>query len=146
MKKYAFVLPLFFILGLSYWRYTYILNLNFAGEPIIIHISQFGHGISASSMVNIKSIIIYWFLFFLGNAALFLMLFRTSIHKVKTIVFFYFLITFLSALFFGIDRIILKSESIFSLASILKNFLLSPMFTAIGYIVVEYLHWFGKPS
>lgn len=145
LKKYAFALPLLFILALAYWRYTYILNLNFSGEPFLIDIRKFGGTIPANSPVNIKSIIIYWTLFFLGNAALFATLF-SSLEKAKTIVFFYLLLTSVSVLFFGIDAIWIKSEAVFNLASILKNFLLSPMFTAIGYIMVEYFHWFGKPS
>lgn len=145
LKKYAFALPLLFILGLAYWRYTYILNPNFSGEPFVIDIRKFGHAITANSPANIKSIIIYWTLFFLGNATLFLTLF-SSLQKVKTIVFFYLLLTSISVLSFGIDAIWIKSEAVFNLASILKNFLLSPMFTAIGYIMVEYFQWFGKSS
>jgi len=145
LKKYAFTLPLLFILGLAYWRYTYILNPNLAGEPFLIEIQKLGRIISANSPVNIKSIIIYWTLFFLGNVALFLTLF-SSLEKTKTVLFFYLLLTFMSILFFGIDAFLIKSQSAFSLASILKNFLLSPMFTSIAYIMVEYFQWFGKPS
>jgi len=145
LRKYIFTLPLLFILGLSYWRYTYILNPNFAGEPVLISIKLFGKAIAANSHANIKSIIIYWLLFFLGNIGLFLTLFK-SFEKVKTIGFFYLLLTIISVTCFGLDALWLKSAAIFSLASILKNFLLSPMFTAIGYIMIEYFHWFGKPS
>lgn len=145
MKRYAFALPLLYILGLAYWRYTYILNPNLSGEPFIFEIRKIGDNFSAHSHVNIKSIIIFWILFFLGNIAFFSTLF-SSFDKVKTIGFFYLLLTSLSIIFFGVDALWIKSQSIFSLASILKNFLLSPMFTAIAYIMVEYFHWFGKPS
>lgn len=145
MKKYAFTLPLLFILCLAYWRYTYILNPNFAGEPFLLDIRRFGNGISATHPANIKSIIVFWTLFFLGNIALFAMLF-SSFDKVKAIVFFYLLLTFVSVVFFAVDALWIKSTAVFSLASIIKNFLLSPMFTAIGYIMVEYFQWFGKPS
>ena len=146
MKKYTFVLPLIFILGLAYWRYTYILNPNFSGEQFLIEIKGIpASEITANSIINIKSIIIYWGLFFLGNIALFLTLSRDH-EKAKTIGFLYLLISFVSILFFALDAFWLKSSSFFSLASILKNFLLSPMFTAIAYIMIEYFHWFGKPS
>ena len=146
MKKYTFVLPLIFILGLAYWRFTYILNLNFSGEQFLIEIKGSpASEITANSIINIKSIIIYWALFFLGNIALFLMLSK-ELEKTKTIGFLYLLISFVSILFFALDAFWLKSPSFFSLASILKNFLLSPMFTAIAYIMIEYFHWFGKPS
>lgn len=145
MKRYTFVLPLLFILGLAYWRYTYILNPNLSGEPLLFEIRNIGHNISAHSTVNIKSIIIFWILFFLGNIAFFTTLF-SSFDKVKTVGFFYLFLTVISVIFFGIEALWIKSQSIFSLASILKNFLLSPMFTGIAYIMVEYFHWFGKPS
>ena len=146
MKKYTFVLPLIFILGLAYWRYTYILNPNFSGEQFLIEIKDSpASEITANSIINIKSIIIYWALFFLGNIALFLTLSK-DLDKAKTIGFLYLLISFVSILFFALDAFWLKSSSFFSLASILKNFLLSPMFTAIAYIMIEYFHWFGKPS
>ncbi|MCK5104501.1 MAG: hypothetical protein KAR17_16870, partial [Cyclobacteriaceae bacterium] len=113
MKKYTFVLPLIFILGLAYWRYTYILNPNFVGEPLLIKIRSLNHYdpapiITANSIINIKSIIIYWVLFFLGNVALFLTLF-SSFEKVKTIGFFYLLLSFFSAVFFALDAFWLKS-------------------------------------
>ncbi|MCK5700909.1 MAG: hypothetical protein KAI29_07145 [Cyclobacteriaceae bacterium] len=150
MKKYTFVLPLIFILGLAYWRYTYIINPNFVGEPLLIKIGSLDNYnpapvITANSIINIKSIIIYWVLFFLGNVALFLTLF-SSFEKVKTIGFFYLLLSFFSAVFFALDAFWLKSLISFNLASILKNFLLSPLFTAIAYIMIEYFHSFGKPS
>ncbi|MCK5104369.1 MAG: hypothetical protein KAR17_16205 [Cyclobacteriaceae bacterium] len=146
MKKYSFVLPLIFILGLAYWRYTYILNPNLSGEELLIEIrGSPASEITANSIINIKSIIIYWALFFLGNIALFLMLSK-GLEKAKTIGFLFLLVSFVSILFFALDAFWLKSPSFFSLASILKNFLLSPLFTAIAYIMIEYFHSFGKPS
>jgi len=145
LKKFAFVLPLLFILGLSYWRYTYILNPNLDGDPFMIEISKLGWTISSNSYVNIKSILIYWLFFFLGNVALFLTLYKT-LENAKIIGFFYLLLSIISALFFTVEMFWFKSSSIFNLAAILKNFLLSPMFTTIAYIVIEYFHWFGKSS
>ncbi len=150
LKKYNFILPLIFIFGISYLRYTYILHPNFNGEAFLIKIklvealdNQEATGLN--TMVSIKSIIIFWVLFFLGNVALFFSLF-SSIDKVKTIGFFYLLISFFSVVFLALYFFWFKSPSLFSLGSILKNFLLSPLFTAIAYIMTKYLHWFGKPS
>lgn len=149
MKKYSFVLPLIFILGLAYWRYTYILVPNFDGDPFLIRIKLFNNNgdqiIHPNSSVHIISIISYWALFFLGNIALFLALFN-SFEKVKIIVFFYLLLSFFSAVFFALDAFWLKSLISFNLASILKNFLLSPLFSAIAYIMIKYFHLFRKPS
>ncbi len=146
LKKYAFVFPLLFILGLAYWRYTYILNPNFIGESWLINIRYMKRmQISVSSVVMGKSIIIYWLFFFMGNTAFFTLLF-SSFDKVKMVGFLFLLISVLSASLFVIDTFLIKSEAIFSLAAILKNFLLSPMFTAMGYLMIEYFHWFGKTS
>jgi hypothetical protein len=96
-------------------------------------------------MVNIRSIIIYWVLFLLGNMLFFRVLFSSK-EKVMAIIFFYLIISFASAIFFTADRFLLPSESLFSLGAIMKNFILSPIFTAMAYIIVEYFHWFGKSN
>jgi hypothetical protein len=142
-KRYLFVLPLLFILALSYWRYTYILNPNYHGEPVLVNYRFYIASLGANSMVNIRSIIIYWVLFLLGNMLFFRVLFSSK-EKVMAIIFFYLIISFASAIFFTADRFLLPSESLFSLGAIMKNFILSPIFTAMAYIIVEYFHWFGK--
>jgi hypothetical protein len=142
-KRYLFVLPLLFILALSYWRYTYILNPNYHGEPVLLNYRFYIASLGANSMVNIRSIIIYWVLFLLGNMLFFRVLFSSK-EKVMAIIFFYLIISFASAIFFTADRFLLPSESLFSLGAIMKNFILSPIFTAMAYIIVEYFHWFGK--
>jgi hypothetical protein len=144
-KRYLFVLPLLFILALSYWRYTYILNPNYHGEPVLLNYRFYIASLGANSMVNIRSIIIYWVLFLLGNMLFFRVLFSSK-EKVMAIIFFYLIISFASAIFFTADRFLLPSESLFSLGAIMKNFILSPIFTAMAYIIVEYFHWFGKSN
>jgi hypothetical protein len=144
-KRYLFVLPLLFILALSYWRYTYILNPNYHGEPVLVNYRFYIASLGANSMVNIRSIIIYWVLFLLGNMLFFRVLFSSK-EKVMAIIFFYLIISFASAIFFTADRFLLPSESLFSLGAIMKNFILSPIFTAMAYIIVEYFHWFGKSN
>lgn len=144
-KRYLFVLPLLFILALSYWRYTYILNPNYHGEPVLLNYRFYIASLGANSMVNIRSIIIYWVLFLLGNMLFFRVLFSSK-EKVMAIIFFYLIISISSGLFFVADRFLLPSEALFSLGAIMKNFVLSPVFTAMAYIIVEYFHWFGKSN
>jgi hypothetical protein len=144
-KKYVRIFPLIFILGLAYLRYTYIINPNFSGESFFIEINSLQNGILSDSAVNIKSILIYWVLFFLSNIALF----STLIHshgKVKAVGFLYLLISFASVLLFALDIFWFDSPSLSSMGSILKNFLLSPIFTAIIYILIKYFKWFEKPA
>ncbi len=145
MKKYTFVVPLIFILVIAYWRYTYIINPNFQGEQMIVNIRYLKFSqISLSSFITIRSIVIYWILFFIGNIALYFTIFGWS-EKVKSIIGLYLLISFVSALFFTFDIFWFRSSFFFSLAAILKNFILSPLFTAVTYLMVSYFQWFEKP-
>jgi hypothetical protein len=148
-KKYVRIFPLIFILGLAYLRYTYIINPNFSGESFFIEINSLQNGIHSDilsdSAVSIKSILIYWVLFFLGNIALFSTLIH-SLGKVKAVGFLYLLISFASVLLFALDIFWFDSPSLSSMGSILKNFLLSPIFTAIIYILIKYFKWFEKPA
>ncbi len=144
-KRYLFIFPLLFILALSYWRYTYILNPNFHGEPVLLDYRLYIGSVGTSSLVNIRSIIIYWVLFFLGNAAFFLQLF-SSRDKLKAIIFFFLIVSSFGIGFLIIDKFLLPSKMLFSMGAMMKNFVLSPVFTAMAYIIVEYFHWFGKPS
>ena len=145
LKKYSFVLPLLYILGLAYCRYTYILNPNWSGKPLFLEIQTIGKNIGPDSITNMMSILIYWMLFFLGNIGLFALLF-SSFEKVKAAGFFYLLLSGGSILFFALDAFIIESKAITGLATTLKNFTLSPLFTGFAYIVIEYFHWYGKPS
>jgi hypothetical protein len=143
--RFLFVFPLIFILGLSYWRYTYILNPNLTGEPFLLEYRYYVGRLGASSLVNIRSIFIYWILFFIGNIAFFLTLVRLP-DKVKAIAFFFLLISSASGSLFLIEALWISSESLYSLGATLKNFVLSPMFTAVAYLMIKYFHWFGKPK
>ena len=106
MKKYYFILPLIFILGLAYCRYTYMLNPNFSGETMLIKIKQTaslgGQSYDANSVVNAKSIIYYWVLFFIGIVIFFQALFHSK-EKNKIIMALYLLISLFSVGFFSLD-------------------------------------------
>lgn len=126
-----------------------MLNPNFEGDPILIKIMQNNslglQRVEANSVINMKSIIYFWVLFFLGNVIFFQVLFHSK-EKTKIIMALYLLISLFSVGFFAIDTFWFKSATFFNLASTLKNFLLTPMFTAIGYLMMNYFNWFGKPS
>jgi len=124
-----------------------MLNPNFEGDPVLIKIMQNNslgnQGVEANSVINMKSIIYYWVLFFLGNVTFFQALFHLK-EKTKVIMALYLLISLFSVGFFAMDAFWFKSITLFNLASTLKNFLLTPMFTAIGYLILNYFNWFGK--
>ncbi len=144
-KRYLFIFPLLFILALSYWRYTYIINPNYHGEPVLLDYRHYINSIGASSLINIRSIIIYWVLFFLGNTVFFLFLYSLR-DKLKAIIFFFLIISFFGFGFLIIDKFLIPSKMFFNMGAMMKNFVLSPVFTAMAYIIVEYFDWFGKST
>lgn len=145
IKKYLWVLPFLFILVIAYTRYTYIINPNFQGEPVFLEYGYYAQELGAHSMVNIRSIIIYWILFFSGNVIFFHLLFSSK-EKVRTVIFFFLVISIGSAGCIIADKYMVSSEALFSMGAMMKNFILSPMFTAMSYIIIEYFQWFGKPN
>ena len=140
-KKYIFLVPLLFILIAAYCRYTYILNPNFSGAPFFIKIMRNANldnqDIGAESETNIISILIFWVVFLSGNAAFFMSVFQSSF-KTKSIIALFLLISFASASFFTMNIFLFRSPVLFNLASILKNFILTPAFTAGAYILFAY--------
>jgi len=145
IKRYSWIFPLLFILVLSYWRYTYILNPNLEGESIFLEYRIYAQKLGVNSLVNFRSIIIYWILFLIGNITFFQLLFSNK-EKLRTIIIFFLIISIGSAGFILADKFLVSSEALFSMGAMMKNFILSPMFTAMVYIIIEYFQWFGKPS
>ena len=137
LKKYRFFLPLIFILLLSYWRYTYILNINFQGDPFFIPIrSNYNHVITPDSITNIKSIITYWLLFFIGNLMFFS--WKFSRKTAQGLAVFYLFFTFASVFFFAFHRFVVSEPVFYTGGSNIKNFLLSPIFTGVAYLLWKY--------
>jgi hypothetical protein len=135
--KYFFLLPLIFILGLSYWRYTYILNPNTIGEPLLLDYRLYVNKLGANSLMNIRSIVLYWISFFIGNTVFFFTL-ESSLKTAKNIGFVFLIISMVSGMFFIIHGLWLQSPFIYSLGATIKNFVLSPVFTAVAYIMLKY--------
>jgi hypothetical protein len=134
LKNALTVLAFLSLVLISYARYTYLINPNVSGEPLLLdyrhHVELYGAG----SMQNIKSIFIYWGLFLLGNATLFFM--RFSSHSIlRVIVFVYAGLSFLSVFFLLIDRLVLPAQFLFNLGAGTKNLLLSPVFTVVSYVL-----------
>jgi hypothetical protein len=141
--KYLWILPLVFILALSYWRFTYIINPNLEGKPVLLNYRFYIDSLGANSLVNIRSIIIYWILFLIGNVTLFYFLFRSR-QKVQAILIFFLVISLFSGGLLLVDRLLFPSKAFFNMGALMKNFLLGPLFTALSYIMIEYFHWFTK--
>jgi len=131
------------ILALSYWRYTYIINPNFEGTPVLLNYRYYIDSLGASSLVNIRSIVIYWILFLFGNVTFFYFLFKSR-QKVQAILMFFLTISVCSGGLLLLDRLLLPSKALFNMGALMKNFLLGPLFTAMSYIIIEYFHWFAK--
>jgi hypothetical protein len=135
--KYFFLVPLIFILWLSYWRYTYILNPNTIGEPFFLDYRLYVNRLGANSLINVRSIILYWILFLIGNTTFFFIL-EGSLKTARNISLIFLIISSISGMFFIIHGLWLHSAFIYSLGATIKNFVLSPVFTAVAYVMLKY--------
>ena len=141
MKKVALVLSVFAILVISYYRYTYFINLNFAGEPIFIKVRQAAGlmdvTVTPGSDANVRSILVYWLLFLLGNAWFSIAMFRDR-SKAYFVIGLYLAISGISVIFFALNWLFGSLAFLSTMASMLKNLVLSPVFTAGCYLVLKY--------
>jgi hypothetical protein len=87
--------------------------------------------------MNIRSIVLYWISFFIGNTVFFFTL-ESSLKTAKNIGFVFLIISMVSGMFFIIHGLWLQSPFIYSLGATIKNFVLSPVFTAVAYIMLKY--------
>jgi hypothetical protein len=140
VKKVAVILPVLAILVLSYYRFTYFINPNFSGEPFLIKIRQAAglqDIVSPGGDANVRSIMVFWVLFLLGNAWFSVVLFRSKV-KVWFVIGLYLVTSGVSAAFFAGNWFFGHSAFLSTMASMLKNLVLSPVFTAGCYIVLKY--------
>ncbi len=133
------ILPLVFILVLSYCRHTYLLNPNLDGDPFFLDYRFTVGQIGAGSLVNIRSILLYWIFFFTGNVAFFLSISFTR-RKIVLIVILYLFISAMSGIVMAVDLFFFPSKVLYHFAASIKNFLLSPVFTAAMFVVLYYFH------
>jgi len=140
VKKFAVVLSVLAILVLSYYRYTYFINPNLDGEPVLIkirHAAGLQDAVAPGGDANVRSILVYWGLFLLGNAWFSMAMFRDKA-KVYFVIGLYLAISGASAAFFAGNWLIGPSAFLSTTASMLKNLVLSPVFSAGCYIVLKY--------
>jgi len=140
VKKVTVILSVLAILVLSYYRYTYFINPNFSGEQVLIKIRQAAglqDAVAPGGDANVRSILVFWGLFLLGNAWFSIALFRDKA-KVWFVIGLYLAISGISAAFFAGNWLFGPSAFLSSMASMLKNLVLSPVFTAGCYIVLKY--------
>lgn len=144
MKRISIIFFVLLILLFSYWRYTYILNPNFSGDPFIISIRAVGGSFEAYSSIKIKSVIAYWLMFLIGNVLLFRTVFARN-RKLKIAVLFFLLLSVASAAIFGLNYFF-NAKALYMLGSLLKNFILSPVFPAVTFLVLNYFSWFENET
>lgn len=140
MKKVTVILSVLAILVLSYYRYTYFINPNFSDEPFLIKIRQAAglqDMVAPGGDANVRSILVFWVLFLLGNAWFSMALFRDRA-KVIFVIGLYLAISGVSAAFFAGNWLFGPAAFLSSMASMLKNLVLSPVFIAGCYIVLKY--------
>lgn len=134
---YLAVLPLVCILVLSYCRHTYLLNPNLMGDPFLLDYRLMVSRLGAASLVNIRSILLYWVLFFTGHVIFFLSISFTR-KKIALIAILFLIISAMSGIVMALDIFLFPSKVLYNFAASVKNFLLSPVFTAAMFVVLYY--------
>ena len=115
------------LLAFSYLRHTYLLNPNLDGQSWLIGLRD-----KSPEMANIsfKSMLLFYVIFGIVNG-----LFAQFILKKrqKLVMGLYIVLTLVSAVVYGLFKIT-DAEILFNTGSIIKNFVLSPLFAGTLYI------------
>jgi hypothetical protein len=146
VKKLTIVVLVIFLLLLSYMRSTYLINFSIADAPAFIHYrdaSLQGHrvdlqaepSLSDNGRMRLASAAVYWVLFLAMNALFFYVAWgRLWMYRVLIV---FLCVSVASALLLLLGRIGGFTDAMYSLSAHIKNFLLSPVFTATAYIFVR---------
>jgi len=147
-ERILFLLLVLLLLVCSYLRYTYVINPNFSGEPLLISIQQSGGTVkntldlndqsdrNINQFVKGKSILVFWVFF--GLLDYFLM--RSWRGKQQDTALFlvsYGGLTLISIAFLVLHYLFRPDQVFFTLFSEIKNFLLTPLFTGLIFIIAR---------
>ena len=132
------------LLFLAYLRNSYYLHLNFSGEPMLDRMTKSGamilgneNIVPATRSVKFWSVVQYWVFFLVVHTAVLWAAFNNSkvlrIHWLT-----YFALSAVSVFIFVLYQQFHALSGLYIYASFIKNFLLSPLYTAVAYIFVKY--------
>jgi len=148
LKYLALIFLVIVIFVLSYIRHSYILNFNCHGEPQVVGIGSVEdiHALdsikSAKNTVPFKqrlySTFLFWILFFILHSAVIYVFVPNDKAFIIHIILFLFL-SALSAFILGLNLYLIDRNELYSFASRIKNFLLSPVYTFVTAIFVKYV-------
>ena len=150
-----FFVSVFALIALAYMRFTWYLDLNTSGRPLLVRIHQAGkaqeHSVDfsqnnspvANENLRIRSILVYWILFGLTNMALLGLYFKNKFAVISHIVL-YLALSLLSLALFAFWKYLLPEDFLFQAASKVKNFLLTPLYSGLVFIFVKYFDSFVK--
>jgi len=124
------IISVFILFLLSYLRHTFLININFKGEALFIGVMEAG---KLSHKLSLASMICYVILFGFCNYFL-----ATSFIKTKTSqwMLLYVALAVMSAFFYAV-YLATDIIFIFSIGSVIKNFLLSPVFPVVVFILFK---------
>ncbi|GEM_PF-2501765 len=120
-----------FLFVISYLRHTYHIYPNFVGDPLFIKIRG---GSDTLGSTALPSLITFVILFALAN---FLIAQSFNRDKRSFWLMSYAGLMFISAILYVVFKMT-EVDMIFRLGSILKNFLLSPVFTFFAYLMFKF--------
>lgn len=120
------ILSVLFIFLISYFRNTFLINPNLKDESFLIYSWNY----QATQQLSLISMLCYIFLFGLGNYFI-----ARSFIKEKSNLWMivYLMFVIIITVLYGI-YLISDYKAIFSIGSIIKNFLLSPVFPVLVFI------------
>ena len=149
--KYSLLaISLIFLFFISYLRFTYYINPNLSGDPILIKISEANmnmepiesgriNDLDINTWIRGRSIMVFWLIFGLANL-LFCFLGKDFKQNFMPFIISYAGFTFLILIFAGLHFILSPEVVFYKLFSIIKNFLLSPLYTGVIFIFVRFFN------
>ena len=143
-------ISLIFLFIISYLRFTWYINPNFSGDPLLIKIQGAGVNsgllgvdedinIDIHTRIRVRSILVFWILFGLVNI-LFCFQWKNFKQKIRGIILTYGGLTLILVFLLGFHMILRPEEVFYKMFSIIKNFLLSPLYTGVIFIFVRFFN------
>ncbi len=155
ITRVFFIGSILTLFALAYMRFTWFVDLNASGRPLLVRIHQMGKAQEHSAyflqnnrpVVNdnlrIRSVWAYWILFGLINMALLGSYFKNKFAVIAHIVL-YLALSLLSLALFAFWKYFIPEDFLFQMASKVKNFLLTPLYSGLVFIFVKYFDSFVK--
>ncbi len=154
MKARAlFYCSLLALLALAYMRFTWYMDINISGRPLLVRINKAEKtetlqapstqkgAMVVSESLKMRSVAVFWILFGFANMALLGSYFRNRF-AIAAHLALYGMLSLLSIVLFALWKYSFPEDFLFQIASKIKNFLLTPLYSGLVFIFVKYFDSF----